>query len=101
MPEELDPTAQHARQSLLQDIVRQVHDAHAGEDLETVLSALQGGLEEAGFPPQPEMWLEGTASEIAEGRHVVVDRHLAEGDDDRADGVPEAAGGSGAERGER
>jgi len=96
---EQDPGVQHQRQSLLQDVVRAVVEAHSGDDADVVRAALHRGMDEAGIPEQPPVWTESTVDEIAEGRHVVVDRRLGvthgqdDGEDDHLDdhGVPEGA----------
>lgn len=91
MPTERDPDVQHAQQALLQRVVAAVTTAHAGGDKVVITEALERGLAEAGFSPQPESWLEATASEIAENRHVVVDRTLGSatnpGDDVHVEGT--------------
>lgn len=92
MPQELDPSVQRRRAEIIQQIVAEVTEQHSGEDLDTVLAALTAGLDRAGFPPQPEKWLSDTASEITEGRHVVVDRHLANSNGERDQQVPAEAG---------
>jgi hypothetical protein len=92
MPQELDPSVQQSHQQLVQAVVADVTEQHSGEDLDTVLSALSRGLADAGVPPQPEKWLTDTASEIAEGRHVVVDRHLANSNGGPDEQVPAEAG---------
>ena len=92
MPQELDPSVQRSRQELVQRVVAAVTEQHSGDDLDTVLGALARGLDEAGVPPQPEKWMSDTASEIVEGRHVVVDRHLANNAGGPDEQVPAEAG---------
>lgn len=75
MPEDA-PQEQHERQQLLERIVAQVHADHAGGDVDDVRAALSGGIAERGFPEQPAKWVDDTAAEISQGRHVVVDREL-------------------------
>lgn len=75
MPEPA-PEAQHDRQVLLQQIVSEVHAEHAGEDVDVVREALSGRIAERGFPEQPQKWVDDTAGEVSQGRHVVVDREL-------------------------
>lgn len=75
MPEPA-PQAQHDRQRLLQEIVSEVHAAHAGGDVDVVREALTRGLADRGFPEQPAKWVDDTAAEMSQGRHVVVDREL-------------------------
>lgn len=75
MPEPA-PQAQHERQKLLQEIVSEVHADHAGGDLDVVREALARRIEERGFPEQPQKWVDDTAAEVSQGRHVVVDREL-------------------------
>lgn len=78
MPED-DPHAQHERQKLLQRIVAQVHEDHAGGDVDAAREALSRTIAEEGFPEQPAKWVDDTAAEISQGRHVVVDRELGVG----------------------
>ncbi|MGQ7297285.1 hypothetical protein [Quadrisphaera sp. KR29] len=75
MPEPA-PEAQHDRQRLLQEIVAGVHADHAGGDLDVVREALTRRIAERGFPEQPAKWVDDTAAEVSQGRHVVVDREL-------------------------
>lgn len=73
----LAPSDPQEQQEFLQSLVAEVTEQHSGEDLDTVAAALAARIDASGLPPQPTKWVEDTASEIAEGRHVVVDRHLA------------------------
>ncbi|PWJ52703.1 hypothetical protein SAMN06264364_11874 [Quadrisphaera granulorum] len=75
MPEPA-PEAQHDRQVLLQHIVSEVHAEHAGGDVDVVREALTRLIAERGFPEQPQKWVDDTAAELSQGRHVVVDREL-------------------------
>ncbi len=75
MPEDA-PQDQHERQQLLQRIVAQVTADHSGGDVDRVRDALSGTIAEQGFPEQPAKWVDDTAAEISQGRHVVVDREL-------------------------
>ncbi len=75
MPEDA-PQDQHERQQLLQRITAQVTADHSGADVDVVRDALSGAIAEHGFPEQPKKWVDDTASEISQGRHVVVDREL-------------------------
>jgi hypothetical protein len=92
MPQETDPVGQRSQQELLQDVVRSATRAHSGEDKMVIRRAIARGLDEVGLPPQPEKWLDDTASEIAEGRHVVVDRQLGVSNGPGADEVPRETG---------
>ena len=92
MPEQ-DPSVQHSRQALLQQITRDVLDAHSGDDVDTVRDDLVRRLAEAGFPEQPEKWVNDTAAEIADSRHVVVDRRLGIEEGTPSGEVPHGAGG--------
>ena len=89
---EQDPGVQRQRQALLQDVVRVVTEAHAGEDVEVVRAALAREMAAAGIPEQPPVWFESTVDEIVEGRHVIVDRHLGVSSGPGADDVPDEAG---------
>jgi hypothetical protein len=75
MPEDA-PQEQHERQQLLQRITAQVIADHSGDDVDVVRDALAGSIAEHGFPEQPQKWVDDTAAEISQGRHVVVDREL-------------------------
>lgn len=75
MPEDA-PQDQHERQQLLQRITAQVTADHSGADVDVVRDALSGAIAEHGFPEQPQKWVDDTAGEISQGRHVVVDREL-------------------------
>lgn len=79
------------RQAFIQQLVTQVREDHYGDDLETVQAALARAIEGSGLPEQPHKWVGDTAAEIASGRHVVADRHLAVASGDGADEVPAEA----------
>ena len=87
------PSDPRERQAYIQSLVAQVVEEHSGDDLDTTFGALSGLLERSGLPPQPEKWVRDTAAEITEGRHVVVDRHLAVGSGDHR-GAPDEASDS-------
>ncbi len=88
LPAPSDPAE---RQELIQSIVARTRSDHYGQGLDEIIEALGRALEAAGLPPQPPMWVESTAAEIASGRHVVTDRHLAVSNGEGADVVPEEA----------
>ncbi len=88
LPAPSDPAE---RQELIQAIVTKTRDECYGDDHETIVDTLNRGIEAAGLPPQPHMWVDGTAAEIGSGRHVVSDRHLAVSNGEGADQVPEEA----------
>ncbi|SDQ18660.1 hypothetical protein [Quadrisphaera sp. DSM 44207] len=73
MPQEQDPDVQRAQQIRLQRVVDDVTASHSGEK-RAVMAALEAGIARAGLSRQPATWVEATASEIVEGRHVVAFR---------------------------
>ncbi len=85
------PSDPRERQAYIQSLVAEVVEEHSGEDLDTTFAALSSRLERSGLPPQPEKWIRDTASEITEGRHVVVDRNLAVSSGPGADELPAEA----------
>ncbi len=88
LPAPSDPAE---RQQLIQSIVTRTRDEHYRDDHQVIIDALNGAIEAAGLPPQPHMWVDGTAAEIGSGRHVVSDRHLSVSNGEGADQVPEEA----------
>ena len=78
------------RQEFLQQLVTRVREDHYGEELSVVEEALSQAVAASGLPEQPHKWVGDTAAEIASGRHVVVDRHLAKAGEG-ADEIPAEA----------
>ena len=78
------------RQAFIQELVTRVREDHYGEELPVVEEALSQAIAASGLPEQPHKWVGDTAAEIASGRHVVVDHHLAEAGDG-ADEIPAEA----------
>jgi hypothetical protein len=66
-----------------------------GGDADAARERLEAGIAAGGLPPQPESWVRSTATEIAAGRVVVVDRRLDANARERAGTVRE--GGEGGE----
>ena len=65
---------QHEAQVTIQEIVDRLASTHRGEDPDVVRAALAQAIADAGLPEQPEKWVRDTATEIAAGRQVVIDR---------------------------
>lgn len=82
------PADPKERQAFIQQLVTRVRADHYGEELDVVEAALSQAIEASGLPEQPHKWIGDTSAEIASGRHVVVDRHLAVASGDGADQVP-------------
>lgn len=79
------------RQAFIQRLVTTVRAEHYGDELDVVEAALSRAIEDSGLPEQPHKWIGDTAAEIASGRHVVVDRHLAVASGEGADEIPAEA----------
>ena len=98
---ELFSTEDHPRepqdaQVTIQNIVdRLVEEVGGKGDLEAAHERLEAGIAACGLPPQPEKWVRDTATEIAAGRVVVVDRRLDANARERTGTVRE--GGEGGE----
>ena len=73
-PEDLDPLVQHEAQVTIQDIVDRLAATHRGEDPDVLRAALAQAIADAGLPEQPEKWVRDTATEVAAGRKIVIDR---------------------------
>lgn len=82
------PADPEDRQAFIQQLVTRVRADHYGEELDVVEEALSQAVAASGLPEQPHKWVGDTAAEIASGRHVVVDRHLAVASGEGADEVP-------------
>jgi hypothetical protein len=74
---------QQQAQVTIQEIVDRFAGTHAGEDPEVTRAALAEAIADAGLPEQPEKWVSDTATEIAAGRQIVVDRNRRDEDDPR------------------
>lgn len=85
------PSDPKERQKFIQSLVSEVTERFSGEPLDVIVAALSQRIAAAGLPQQPEKWVSDTASEISDGRHVVVDRHLAVSNGSGADEVPDEA----------
>jgi hypothetical protein len=71
------PREQQDAQVTLQHVVEKVVEEVGGRgDVEAARERLEAGIAAGGLPPQPEVWVRNTATEIAAGRVVVVDRRL-------------------------
>lgn len=79
------------RQAFIQELVTRVREDHYGDELDVVEAALSQAIEASGLPEQPHKWIGDTSAEIASGRHVVVDRHLAVASGEGADEIPAEA----------
>jgi predicted subunit of tRNA(5-methylaminomethyl-2-thiouridylate) methyltransferase len=82
-PKDPDPGVQHAAQVTIQEIVDRLATTHRGEDPEVTRAALAQAIADAGLPEQPEKWVSDTATEVAAGRQVVIDRTRRDEDDPR------------------
>jgi hypothetical protein len=90
------PREQQDAQVTLQHVVERVVEEVGGQgDVEAAGERLEAGVAASGLPPQPEVWVRNTATEIAAGRVVVVDRRLDANARERAGTVRE--GGEGGE----
>lgn len=78
------------RQAFIQQLVTRVREDHYGEELSVIEAALGQAIAASGLPEQPHKWVGDTAAEIASGRHVVVDHHLARAGEG-ADEIPAEA----------
>jgi hypothetical protein len=71
------PREQHDAQVDVQHVVEAVVAEVGGRgDVQAALERLEAGIAAAGLPPQPQSWLKNTATEVAAGRLVVVDRRI-------------------------
>jgi hypothetical protein len=71
------PREQHEAQVDVQHVVEAVVGEIGGRgDVQAALERLETGIAAAGLPPQPATWLKSTATEIAAGRLVIVDRRI-------------------------
>ena len=80
-PKDPDPIVQHEAQVTIQDIVDRLAATHRGEDPDATRAALAQAIADAGLPEQPEKWVRDTATEVAAGRQVVIDRTRRDQDD--------------------
>ena len=78
-----DPIVQHQAQGTIQEVVDRLASTHRGEDPQVTRAALEQALADAGLPEQPAKWVHDTATEIAAGRTVVIDRTRRDEDDPR------------------
>jgi hypothetical protein len=85
------PADPKERQAFIQSLVAEVSEEHTGGDLAAAEAALSSKIQASGLPEQPQKWVTDTASEIVEGRHVVVDRHLRIGNAPGEARVPDEA----------
>lgn len=85
------PADPKERQAFLQSLVAEVAEEHGGGEVDAAEEALREKIAASGLPEQPVKWVRDTASEIAEGRHVVVDRHLKIGNAPGEKRVPDEA----------
>lgn len=90
------PADPQERQEFIQSMVAEVTERFSGEPLEVVIEALSQRIAASGLPEQPIKWVTDTASEITEGRHVVVDRHLGIRPGGEGERVPDEARDPGA-----
>lgn len=94
-PEQVDvapvPSDPKERQAYIQSMIAEVSERFYGQDLDVVIEALTQRIAASGLDPQPVKWVTDTASEIVEGRHVVVDRQLGIRPGGETDRVPEEA----------
>ncbi len=82
-PTDPEPGVQHEAQVTIQEIVDRLASTHSGEDPDVVRSALAQAVADAGLPEQPEKWVRDTATEVAAGRQMVIDRTRRDEDDPR------------------
>lgn len=80
---DLNPGVQQQAQVLIQQIVDRLSVTHRGEDKDVARAALAAAIADAGLPEQPQKWVADTATEIAAGRDVIVDRARRDQDDPR------------------
>ncbi len=80
---DLNPSVQQQAQLTIQEIVDRLSVTHRGEDKDAVRATLAAALADAGLPEQPEKWVADTATEIAAGRDIIVDRGRRDEDDPR------------------
>jgi hypothetical protein len=84
------PREQQEAQADIQHVVESVVAAVGGRgDVQDAVRRLDAGIAAAGLPPQPLSWLKNTATEIAAGRTVVVDRRIDSNARERSDTVRE------------
>lgn len=80
---EWNPDEQSAAQAQIHGVVQAVTAELGGtEDVAAIRDRIEEAIAAAGLPAQPHKWVGDTASEIASGRGVVVDRRTDQADEE-------------------